>query len=437
MKIDSNTHDMDPVNLAGNLQNGINAIDLMITSNTPPNCGGSQLWLTWDGEMSPPSTEYYPIIENYSISRPIPGTKYSVPFIVQPWMHQLNGTIRQGSHGNISFISPDGTVYSKGSPNVEYIETTAYSFLALNDVASGEWQLVVDTIAAEDTSIFFVSVGGSQGTIPSVDSVAPFSTIHISGTKGQNEWYVSDVQVELTAEDNPGGSGIARIEYSLDRGVSWQTYNGIFYVAQEGANKLMSRAIDGTGNIEHQPAIKFFNIDKTPPTVKPWTDVDTYTRVDPFTVHVDVADPIPGSGVCSESARLDNMAVANNQVIDLLFFHIGQHTVSATATDCAGWTTDSSVNWNLVATIESMKAGLTRFCSEGYITNKGICNSLQQKLDAAKAARDRGQYKTAINILGAFNAEVSAQDAKKIPPNVATLLHEDANYVIDVLKAAP
>jgi len=57
------------------------------------------------------------------------------------------------------------------------------------------------------------------------DTIPPVTTIELSGLQGNGDWYRSDVTVGLTAVDNPGGSGVAKTEYSLDAGETWHTYS--------------------------------------------------------------------------------------------------------------------------------------------------------------------------------------------------------------------
>lgn len=380
-----------------------------------------------------------PVVTGYSIGTPQPNTQRKIQIEIPDWMKWIQTKLRKGSNATITLIAPDGRVYSPTNSAVIYTDTPSFAVHTLNLDApkGGTWQVVIDVISAENDSVFMLDVDGKQYNDSSNDNIPPVTGMHFDGTKGLNGWFVSDVVVTLSAEDNPGGSGIQGIEWSTDNGASWQPYTGPFTVGQEGLSYILGRSYDKQGNYEQSPIGKFLMVDKTPPVVTVFADQQEYTRVQPYIVHYSGYDPEPGSGLAALTAVFNNQPVTDGQTIDLFWLHLGQYTLTATAQDNAGWTTTSKVSWRLVATIESMKAALSRFCSEGYITNGGICNSLQQKLDAAKAARDRGQYKTAVNILGAFNAEVSAQENKKIPANVAQLLHEDANFVIDALKALP
>jgi hypothetical protein len=84
-------------------------------------------------------------------------------------------------------------------------------------------------------------------------------------------------------------------------------------------------------------------------------------------------------------------------------------------------------------TIASLVACVGHAAQHGFIDNQGITNSLLAKLDAAQAAQDRGQTKTAVNLLNAFIHEVQAQAGKYIVQEHAQHLVMHAQMVIQAL----
>jgi hypothetical protein len=84
-------------------------------------------------------------------------------------------------------------------------------------------------------------------------------------------------------------------------------------------------------------------------------------------------------------------------------------------------------------TIEGLSECITHHYSEDSISNQGTYNSLLAKVDAAQAARDRGQIDTSVNILNALIKEVSAQSSKKITPEVASHIIHHTQMVIEEL----
>jgi hypothetical protein len=101
---------------------------------------------------------------------------------------------------------------------------------------------------------------------PGQDVTPPITMAMVNGTVGNNGWYVSDVQITLSATDNDGGSGVKEIHYIVD---------GIETVAQgssvspsivgEGTHAVTWYAIDNAGNVEAPPQEMNIKIDKTAP----------------------------------------------------------------------------------------------------------------------------------------------------------------------------
>ena len=84
-------------------------------------------------------------------------------------------------------------------------------------------------------------------------------------------------------------------------------------------------------------------------------------------------------------------------------------------------------------TFESTAEDIADGLAAELIANFGIANSLLAKLEAAAAAAERGQPATAIRILKAFAREVEAQAGKRLSPEIADVLLNDAAALIDSL----
>src|SRR5262249_13253654 len=89
------------------------------------------------------------------------------------------------------------------------------------------------------------------GTTPP-DTIAPTTTIALSGTPGIPGWYKSPVTVSLSSVDNDGGRGLASIEYSVN-GSPFKRYTTPFTVTTSGTTKVTARATDWAGNVETPP----------------------------------------------------------------------------------------------------------------------------------------------------------------------------------------
>ncbi len=110
------------------------------------------------------------------------------------------------------------------------------------------------------------------------DQTPPQTVIILDGIKGNNDWYRSDVVIVLDSQDGASGSGILKTEYSLDNGLTVNTYTEPFIISAEKINKLKFRSIDNAGNEEDSQAVEV-KIDKTPPEAKIFVDQDKQDMV--------------------------------------------------------------------------------------------------------------------------------------------------------------
>ncbi|HUV56648.1 MAG TPA: S8 family peptidase [Dehalococcoidales bacterium] len=143
------------------------------------------------------------------------------------------------------------------------------------------------------------------------DQSAPTTTISLSGTMGDYDWYVSDVEVTLTATDD-GGSGVAETQYSLDSGETWNTYTSPFTITTEGSSFLvLARSWDSAGNDEGPPDFAQFKIDKTPPAVTETVDPTLINRMKKGNMV-----PVDYSGTAEDSLSGLPYAGTNTVLID-------------------------------------------------------------------------------------------------------------------------
>lgn len=147
-----------------------------------------------------------------------------------------------------------------------------------NTGIQGNWWSEDPFISANGRYVAFVSassylVAGDTNRVADIfvrdrgvtDFLSPVTAVSLNGTPGQNNWHTSNVQLNLTASDNEGGSGVAKTEYSFD-GTNWITYTAPFTVSTEGTTKVYYRSTDKAGNIEATKE-QLIKIDKTPPTI--------------------------------------------------------------------------------------------------------------------------------------------------------------------------
>ena len=105
-----------------------------------------------------------------------------------------------------------------------------------------------------------------------IDTVKPTVSYSLnpSATNGSNGWYISPVEVTLSAADSAPSSGIKHIKYRYKHiGISgftpWTTYTGPITISADGTHKIRFRAVDNAGNISNKTNI-LFSIDSTSPS---------------------------------------------------------------------------------------------------------------------------------------------------------------------------
>jgi hypothetical protein len=81
------------------------------------------------------------------------------------------------------------------------------------------------------------------------DTVAPVTTISLTGVKDASGTYTSNVVCTLTAADNNGGSGANDTMYSLN-GFDWNAYTAPFTISTPGNTTIFYRTTDRAGNQE-------------------------------------------------------------------------------------------------------------------------------------------------------------------------------------------
>ncbi|WP_411152229.1 OmpL47-type beta-barrel domain-containing protein [Streptomyces sp. A30] len=105
-------------------------------------------------------------------------------------------------------------------------------------------------VAAEKSVQFTVVAAPPQDTTP------PVTGVTVDGTRNSDGAYVGNAKVTVSATDEHGGSGVDRIEYSLDGG-PYIAYSIPVVVDRAGAHTLAYRAIDKAGNTSAARTVSF------------------------------------------------------------------------------------------------------------------------------------------------------------------------------------
>src|SRR5947199_3241657 len=166
----------------------------------------------------------------------------------------------------------------------------------------------------------------------SPDTVPPVASASLSGTSGAANWYVSPVNVTLSATDD--SSGVAAIHFRADGG-AWQLYANPVIISGEGSHSIDYYATDHAGNNESTRTATF-HID----TVSPVTTAQVSgtlagdgSYVSSATVTLTATDAT--SGVLSERYRVDGGAWRTYSAPFTVGGN-GTHMLDYFATDVAG-----------------------------------------------------------------------------------------------------
>jgi len=140
----------------------------------------------------------------------------------------------------------------------------------------------------------------------------------------------------------------------------------------------------------------------------------------------------PPSGIKTLEAYLDSYAVTDGEVVPLFWLPFGTHTLTVTAADYYGNSTTESASFTMSASIAGVKAAVEYFYAMGEIDNRGVYNSLIQKLTNSQASLDRGRYNASVNMLNAAINHINAQKGKHISMAAADILLANIQMLIEV-----
>jgi len=224
----------------------------------------------------------------------------------------------------------------------------------------------------------------------SQDLEKPVTSIDLVGEQGDNNWYKSDVEVTLSSQDNEGGAGILKTEYSLDNGQNWLAYQQPFIVSQEGTTTIFYQSVDRAGNVEMTKE-EVIKIDKTQPIVNissPLNGQDFF-QSDVLDVIYEIGDSF--SGIASSGLNFDRNIVSTS-TIDLSLYNLGGHTLKIITADYAGNQIEVEVVFDIIAdavSIESTINDIEKLYSKGEIYKESVKNVLINELKFIKKYEEK------------------------------------------------
>lgn len=225
-------YSLDPILLTGHyLSFNINAIVDIIDQF------GNRIGMIDEGgtyEVNIPGAGYYPLDQHISVFLPNDRT-YQIFIDGQA---VTNGLVRIQEYLNDNLVQT--TVYE--SILMGENSTAIMDF----DPNGVDGNILVDQ-DGDGNMDAQVGVGAILDNLQSADTISPQTTISVDGVLTDG-WYVGYITVTITAEDNPGGVGVDRIEYSFDNGQTIQEYTGPFIIDANIYRLVTARSIDFAGN---------------------------------------------------------------------------------------------------------------------------------------------------------------------------------------------
>jgi hypothetical protein len=170
----------------------------------------------------------------------------------------------------------DGTPLDTATVTIENLETgdvrtgatDGGGFYGGVDLVPGNYRV---TATLGSTMLYACSAVVTAGVVTTADVISettlpPTTTATVTPEMpdGANGWYQTSPTVSLSASG--GCAGLARVEYSLDDGATWVTYEGPVTITQEGITTMLFRAVDLTGNVEPAGS-RTFMVDLGAPTL--------------------------------------------------------------------------------------------------------------------------------------------------------------------------
>lgn len=152
--------------------------------------------------------------------------------------------------------------------------------IALTGTGSGDYHVGVDyyidskteSAVREGTAVSGVNLDYNLNFDPQnpqplqlqpVDNISSSTITQLQGISGSNGWFLSNVNVSLSASDNEGGTGLKEIQYSFDNS-TWQIYTQPLTANAEGITTIYYYSSDLVGNKEEIKKVNI-KIDKTTP----------------------------------------------------------------------------------------------------------------------------------------------------------------------------
>jgi hypothetical protein len=257
-------------------------------------------------------------------------------------------------------LTANGSIFSSDNPAVALVDANG----KVQPVSVGTANISI----ANSGYSFQVPITVSKPSGPArSETIPPTTTMNIQPADSSGGWYSNDASVTLTATDNPGGSGMGKITYIIDKNppASMPGDTAQFQIAGEGQHKFIFAAMDNAGNEESAHYVDI-NIDKILPAVvitSPQEGKD-YPAGQDIALTYEATDSL--SGIDSKVVTLDGLDVSSQ---DSLKPTAGKHTLVVTAKDKASNTATKQITFKVIE--NKIKTNVT-IKPEVFLRNRGV-----------------------------------------------------------------
>jgi cytochrome c len=255
------------------------------------------------------------------------------------------------------------------------------------------------------------------------DTVAPVTSASFA-EPGTGGWHTGDVAVALSAADE--GSGVDRIEWSLDGG-EWTAYGEPVVIEGDGEHTLLYRAVDKAGNVEADKAATV-KIDGTEPAVMVTGVADGQVYGDSTDVVLTWQAEDATAGISSVSGELDGSAITSGTTVALHELPLGEHTLTVSATDNAGNSTEQSVSFTTTTSAHDIGQLVERFRADERLSQQTYIR-LSGHLGRAERLEADGKDRQAVRELRRF-ADLAGNASSVPDAGVRETLVRDAEALL-------
>jgi hypothetical protein len=251
--------------------------------------------------------------------------------------------------GSISCANPGSNGWCRSASILNLTGTepiSGYSITALEGTRNGDTfacagsSCSVDLLEGQnDFTYWALSSWGDSSTMGSasgkVDTQPPVISGTLTGTLGDNGWYVSDVTISASASD--AMSGLQSFEINVDGG-GYQPYAET--TLDEGTHTILLHAVDNAGHVSQ--VSQSFSVDKTLPQLALSGGGSFCPGCgDVLSLSYDVQDALSGISswtLSASGAVIASSSAAETAIVDWGGSGLGggTHTLTLTARDAAG-----------------------------------------------------------------------------------------------------